>query len=495
MNATSVIVIGAGVGGLAAAIHLRRRGRSVTVVEKNSHAGGRCDRFSRDGHHFDAGPTLLVMPLLYESEFAALGAPASPRELLDLQRVDPTYHLVFDDGSRLALTSDMESLQAQLENFETGSFDGLLRYMQEGCRHYRLGMQKLVNRDFRHASEFFRLEHLPLLYQVKPLANHYRNMSAYFDDPRLKAAFTFQDVYMGLSPFEAPATFSMMPYTELAHGVWYPRGGMYSIVEALFGLALEAGVEFEFGTAVEQIEVNGTRARGVILADGRHLGADAVLANADLPYVYKDLLPVDGEAKRLERKRFSCSVISFFWGVDKPYEQLPPHTLFLADDYRANFDSIIRDLSLPDNPCLYVHAPARLDPSMAPEGQDTLIAIVPVGHMSENGDQDWAALRDRARQHVFRRLASLGITDLEDHIKFEVNYTPLSWRKRYNLMKGSTHGLCHNLTQLAYFRPDNKHARYHNLYFVGASTRPGTGLPTALVSGRLAAQRILDEIP
>jgi phytoene desaturase len=245
---------------------------------------------------------------------------------------------------------------------------------------------------------------------------------------------------------------------------------------------------------VEQIEVNGERARGVQLADDRCLRADAILANADLPYVYRDLLPPDGEYKRLARKRFSCSVISFFWGVDKTYGQLQPHTLFLAADYRENFDSIIRDLGLPVNPCLYIHAPTRLDTSMAPEGEDTLIAIVPVGHMSENGEQDWAAIRDQARQHVFRRLKTLGITDLEEHIKFEVNFTPLSWRKRYNLLKGSTHGLCHNLAQLAYFRPDNKHARYHNLYFVGASTRPGTGLPTAMVSGRLAAERIVDEL-
>jgi phytoene desaturase len=308
---------------------------------------------------------------------------------------------------------------------------------------------------------------------------------------------------MGLSPFEAPATFSMMPYTELAHGVWYPKGGMYSIVEVLMELAQRAGVEFVFDTPVERIEVNGDQAQSVILANGRYIKSDVVIANADLPYVYNNLLPQESEAKQLARKRFSCSVISFFWGVDKVYKQLNPHTLFLADDYRENFDSIIRDLDLPANPCLYVHAPARLDPSMAPEGQDTLIAIVPVGHISENGEQakhaaerqcgqDWAEIRDRARQQVFRRLRILGITDLESHLKFEVNYTPLSWRKRYNLMKGSTHGLCHNLAQLAYFRPRNQHSRYHNLYFVGASTHPGTGLPTAMVSGRLVAERIMD---
>jgi len=232
----------------------------------------------------------------------------------------------------------------------------------------------------------------------------------------------------------------------------------------------------------------------VILADDQRLTADAVLANADLPYVYQNLLPDENLSKPLERKRFSCSVISFFWGLDKPYPTLGPHTLFLAHDYRENFKSIIRDLSLPANPSLYIHAPTRLDPSMSPPGEDTLIAIVPVGHMSQNGEQDWGQIRDEARQHVFRRLASLGITDLDSHIKFETTFTPLSWRKRYNLMKGSTHGLCHNLTQLGYLRPHNKHPRYHNLYFAGASTHPGTGMPTAMVSGRLAAKRILDDL-
>jgi phytoene desaturase len=491
MKTKRVIVIGAGIGGITAAIHLAKHGLQVTVIEKNARPGGRCDRISRDGHHFDTGPTLLVMPLLYESEFAALGT--SIGEMLDLQRVDPTYHLVFDNGSQLALTSDMKFLQEQMEAIEQGSFQGFLRYIDEGKRHYHLSMEKLVYPDFRKATDFFKFGNLPLLHQVKPLVKHYANMSNYFDDPRLKSAFTFQDVYMGLSPFEAPATFSMMPYTELAHGVWYPKGGMYQIVEALMSLARQAGVDFVFEKTVERIDVNGKRTRGVVV-DGQRLAADAVLANADLPYVYQDLLPKDGLSEKLARKRYSCSVISFLWGVDRPYETLEPHTLFLADDYRENFESIIRDLDLPVNPSLYVHAPARLDPSMAPEGQDTLIAIVPVGHMSENGDQDWAAIRNQARQHVFRRLRLLGIHDLEEHIKFEMNLTPLSWRKRYNLAKGSTHGLCHNLTQLGYFRPDYQHPRYANLYFTGASTRPGTGLPSAMLSGRQSAQRIMDDL-
>ena len=488
----AVIVIGAGIGGIATATHLAKQGLQVTVVEKNKRPGGRCDRFSKDGHRFDTGPTLFVMPLVYETEFAALGVPM--HEMLDLQRVDPTYHLIFEDNSRLNLTSDMKRMQEQLDAMEPGGFKGFLRYMDEGYRHYHLAIEKLVNRDFRTASDFFSLDNLPLLYQLKPLAKHYDNMANYFDSPRLKAAFTFQDMYMGLSPFEAPATFSMMQYTEMAHGVWYPKGGMYQIVEALMEIARAADVDFEFGSAVEQIIVDGSKTTGVLLKDGRKLKAEAVVANADLPYVYQKLLPPNGAAQKLKRKRYSCSTISFFWGLDKPYPELPPHALFLADDYRGNFDSIINDLALPQNPSLYIHAPVRLDSSMAPPGEDTIIAIVPVGHLNESGGQNWRQIRNEARQAVFDRLVRLGIQDLEEHLKFEVNYTPLSWRKRYNLVKGATHGLGHTLTQLGYMRPRNRHADYHNLFFVGASTHPGTGAPTALVSARLTAMRLLEEL-
>jgi phytoene desaturase len=277
----------------------------------------------------------------------------------------------------------------------------------------------------------------------------------------------------------------MMSYTELAHGVWYPSGGMYSVVEALMTIARDAGVEFEFETTVERIEVNGTAARGVMLEGSRWLEADIIVANADLPYVYQNLLPDKDLAEEFNHRQFSCSVISFFWGVDKTYPALNLHTLFLADKYRENFDAINRQLPLPDKPSLYIHAPARFDPSCAPPGEDTLIAIVPVGHLDETEKPDVTAMRNEARQAVFTRLAALGMTDLEAHIKFEVNYTPLSWEQRYNLTKGATHGLSHTLTQLGYFRPQNRHPRYHNLYFVGASTHPGTGVPTALISARL----------
>jgi phytoene desaturase len=491
MNNPQVIVIGAGIGGITAATHLARRGCRVRVYEKNDQPGGRVDFIRHDGHSFDTGPTLLVMPLLYESEFQALGS--SIFQALDLVRVDPTYHLVFDDGSQLQLTSDLKILQAQLEEIEPGSTDGLLRYLEEGHRHYYQGIKGFVKQDFRTFLDFVNFRNLPLIFQVKPFTKHYRNMRRYFKNPRLKAVFTFQDVYMGLSPFDGPATFSLMPYSELAHGVYYPKGGMYTIVEALMGLARDAGVEFIFDEEVQKIHTAGNKVTGLASVEYPDLEADLILANADLPYTVGHLLPESGYSRRLERKRYSCSTISFFWAVDKTYHQLAPHTLFLADDYKANFESIIDNYTLPDNPSIYIHAPARLDPSMAPPGQDTLIGIAPVGHISGKDDQDWIELREKARQAIFKRLELLGISDLQDHIKFETSFIPPSWQARYNLAKGATHGLCHNLLQLGWFRPDFRHPRYKNLYFTGASTRPGTGLPTAMVSGRMAARRICED--
>lgn len=492
MTHGSVVVVGAGIGGLSAATHLARAGVGVTIVEKDPVPGGRCGRLVRDGHRFDTGPTLFVMPHLYESEFRALGV--AMRERLELRRVDPTYRLVFDDGAELSLTSDMGVMREQLEAVERGSFERLGRYLAAGERHYAIVAEKMVARDFRLPTDYLRIGALGLLLRDNPLANHYRRIAGYFSAPRLKSAFTFQDLYVGLSPYEAPAILSLMSYTELTHGVWYPRGGMYAVVETLVDLAREAGVEMRFGAEVSRIDVSPRRVSGVSLVDGSRLCADAVLVNADLPYVYDRLLPREAMADDLGRKRFSCSTVSFFWGLDRPFPTLPPHTLFLPDEYRATFDSIVRDHDLPANPSVYLHAPTSLDADGAPAGRDSLTAIVPVGHLRDDGGQDWDALRDRAREEVFRRLGRIGLDDLRPHIAFEEAYTPLTWARRHNLAKGATHGLAHTLGQMGWLRPSHRHRRYGNLYFAGASTHPGTGVPTAMASGRLAARRLLREV-
>jgi phytoene desaturase len=393
-------------------------------------------------------------------------------------------------------------MQVQLEAIEPDSFGGYLRYLYEGYRHYELALPHLVERSFNNLLDFCNFKNLLLLFKLKLLTRHYDHVGNYFNDPRLKAAFTFQDMYLSLSPYEAPATYSLLPYAELTGGVWFPLGGMGRIVDALTNIGEKRGVRFMYNTPVAQINVAGRQATGVTLAGGQQIQADMVIANADLPYVYRCLLPDDGMAKRLERKRYTCSTVTFYWGVDKPYPQLGPHTLFLGSHYRQSFDRILKDLTLPDEPSFYVHAPARVDPSLAPKDQDTLMVVVPVGHIddaavqswdAQDRAQNWDAVQKQARQFVLQRLAESGADDLDKHIKFEVSYTPPDWLSRYNLTKGSTLGLGHNLTQMGYLRPQNRHARYRNLYFVGSSTHPGNGVATVLVSARLTTERILQD--
>jgi phytoene desaturase len=481
---TSILVIGAGVGGIAVAGRLARKGYDVTVLEKNAVPGGRCNQIVQDGHRFDVGPSLFLLPQVYAQTYADLGEQIEDH--LDLKRIDPTYHIHFEDGSGLQLSADVNWMQEQLEAIEPGSFGGFLRYLAEGHHHLEIALDRFLTKNFYTLYDQVNPGNISLLAELKLLRRHYDNLGNYFRDEKLKAVFSFQDVYMGLSPYESPAAYSMLQYTELADGVWFPIGGMYRIVES-------HGARFVYESPVKQIVVKGNRATGVVLEDGSQMQADIVIANADLPYVYDQLLPDRGLARRMMNKQFTCSAIMFYWSVDKVYPQLAHHTLFLSGDYRASSDRIFHDHTLPESPSFYIHVPNRTDPSAAPAGRDTLMGLVPVGCLYEELNQDFEALRARAKETIFRRLTKLGITDLEAHITHEVSYTPYDWREQFSLARGATFGLKHNISQLGYLRPHNRHSRYKNLYFCGASTHPGTGVPIAFLGAGLIEERILKE--
>ncbi len=492
MQKPTALVIGAGIGGIATAARLAKIGCDVTVVEKNETPGGRCNQIIHDGHRFDTGPTLFLMPEVWEETFAALGEKLSDH--LDLRRIDPTYKVYFDDGLQLELTSNIGAMQTQLEKVEKTAFTGFLNYIAEGGKHYKMSLEKFVGRNFYSLFQYFSPGNLPLLFQLKALKKHYANTGRFFKDERLKAAFTFQNMYLGLSPYDAPATYSLLQYTELAEGVWYPMGGMYAGIQALVRIAENLGVKFIYNAPVKKLNVEGSKVTGAVLEDGREFKTDIFVGNADLPYIYKELLPKNQEAERLENKLYTCSTIMFYWGVDKPYPEIAHHNVFLGGDYKASFDQIFQDHTLPEMPSFYVHAPARTDPAAAPAGQETLYVLVPVGHLDPRSEQDWDALIERARDTVLKRLAKeMGAEDLKEHIKFEIVYQPKVWKERFNLEKGAAFGLSHNFWQVGYLRPQNRHKQYKNLYFTGASTHPGTGLPIVLLSARLTTERILEE--
>lgn len=488
----SAVIIGAGIGGIATAIYLAKNGYNVNVYEKNLAPGGRCGQLIRDGHRFDLGATMLMMPGIYRQVFESLGIP--PFENNDIKPLEDLYKIYFDNNEVIAFSPDENKMKIQLEKIEPGSFKKSQKYVSDGYEIFQLGINKLIGRNFDNLFQFANFKNIGMLIKLKTYISNYRYVKRFFRHPHLRMAYTFQNIYVGQSPFNSPALFSMVPAAELTEGSFFPEGGMFSIVERLLSEAKSSGVLFHYNKPVKNIRVNCKKAESVILDDGSEIKADIIVANADLPYVYRKLLPDRAKSKRLDSMKYSCSAICYHWGLDKVYPQLGHHSVFLSDGFREGLDRIFKDKSVSDHPSFYVHAPARTDPSAAPQNQDTLSVIVGAGHMDKKKKQDWDDMKKKTRTAVIQRLKQLGLEDLDDHIKFEICYTPENWESACNISRGSVFGsLAHNIFQMGYFRPHNNHSRYKNLFFVGGSTHPGNGIPNVLLSAKLTAERILNK--
>mgnify|MGYP000228347775 FL=1 len=490
-----IIVIGAGLGGLAVAARLARAGYRVTVFEKQDRPGGRSGVIRHNGFHFDTGPTLYLMPEVFEQTFAELGRRRE--DYYPLFKVNPNYRIHFHDGDSILLQTDMTALQNEMERFEPGVFPRCLKFLAEGNMAYNVSLQKFLGRNFHSLFEFFAPAHLPLMFQLRVLKKHYAETSKYFESDKLRRAMTFQTMYLGSSPFDSLATYTLLQYTEMVRGIYFPQGGIYAVIEAFERILAEEGAELVCNSPVREIVLDGMTAKGVILEDGTRVDGDAVVANADLPYVYDRLLP-HPEARKyaevLKRKKYTSSAVMFYWGIDRRLEKELPvhHNIFLAEDYQGSFEQIFREYRAPVDPSFYVSAPTRTDPSYAPEGKESLVVLVPVGHLEEGVETDWQQQTAQIKAHVLRRLAQLaGVRDLEKHIEYEAVYTPRYYRDALNLMKGSAFSLAHNFLQVGYFRPHNKADKFANLYFTGGATHPGTGLPIVLISAKLTAERVV----
>jgi len=486
------VIIGAGIGGIATAAFLAQNGYTVEVYEKNANPGGRCGQMIQEGHRFDLGATILLMPSLYKQVLSELGIDLEKD--LETTSLEPVYKLFFSDDSDFAFTRDAEKMKEQLESIEPGSFPKYQKYVKEGYEYFNLSMNDLLGKNFDHLFQFVNLKSMRLLLKLKTYLYHTDYIQRYFNDPHLRMAFTFQNIYVGQNPYEAPAFFSMLPGAEIAEGALFPKGGMHRIVEKLLETATERGVKFQYKKPVAKIILNGNKTEGILLEDGSRIEADLVIANADLPYIYRELLPDKRKANQLKKKKYSCSAIVFHWGVDKVYPQLDHHSVFLNDPYKEGLEKIFKEKSLSDNPSFYIHAPVRTDKSAAPENQDTISVVVPVAHLDEKYDQDWKKLKQMTREAVIRRLEEAGLEDIEEHIKFEVCYLPKTWESSCNVTRGSVFGsLSHSIFQMGYFRPHNQHKKYKNLYFAGGSTHPGNGVPLVLLGAKLTTERILKD--
>jgi phytoene desaturase len=488
----SVIIIGAGIGGIATAAYLAKNGYEVNVYEKNSFPGGRCGQIIRDGHRFDIGATILLMPSIYKIVFESLGLKFE--DCFELKRLPSIYKIYFENDGQLTFSTDNNQMKMQLEKIEPGSFNRFQKYISNGYKYFQDALTNLLARNFYSISEFATFKNFLLLIRLKTYIKHHKYVSKYFKNANLRKAFTFQNIYVGQNPYQAPALFAMLPATELMEGTLFPIGGMHRIVEKLADTAIDSGVKFHYNKSVVRIEISKNRATGILLADGTAVCADIIVVNADLPYAYRELLPDRKPSLRIDSKKYACSAIVFHWGLNKAFPQFEHHCVFLSGDYRRNLDMIFRQKSFSDKPSFYIHAPVRTDPSAAPPDEDTLSVIVPVGHVDKNYNQDWEHLKNIARSEVINRLKELGIEDFEKYIKFEICYPPKAWENMYNISRGSVFGsLNHSIFQMGYFRPHNRHNLYRNLFFVGGSTHPGNGVPLVLLSAKLTSERIIKE--
>jgi phytoene desaturase len=429
-----------------------------------------------------------MMPGVYKEIFSAVGL--NMNEELKLSRIDPIYRIKFPGEKEIFFTSDLAAMQAQFEKLETGSYGRFLKLLNIGYNIYKKSM-RLIDRNYFKFFDFTLLKYPFLLFRYKAFHKHYKYISRFFKSEELRALFTFQNLYLGQNPLAASGMYTFLPFMEISDGVFFPEGGMHRVAERLLSHAEDNGVKVFLSSPVSKIEVNQGQATGVRLEDGSFHPADIVVSNADLPYVYTNLLPGNRKAKRLNKMKYSCSAFVFHWGIDKVYEQLKQHNVYVSAKHMESCKAIFKDNSFAEEPSIYVHSPIRSDKTAAPENQDSITAIVHTGNLDEKQEYNWEEKKDQARSAILRRFEEEGLTDFEKHIKFEVCFTPAMWKSEFNLTRGGTFGsLAHNLLQMGFLRPDNHHKKYKNLYFVGGSTQPGSGMPLSLLSAKLVSERI-----
>jgi len=489
-----VVIIGAGMGGLAAALRLQAHGFDVTVLEKQPRPGGRSSVIEECGFRVDTGPTILVMKDAFEDTYRAIGENLNER--VEFVRLDPNYRIYYHDDTHLDLYSDPAKLAEEVEHVAPGSGAQLARFMADSAAKYALGMA-FVERNYTQITDLANPVALRRLLQTRAYQNLYRQVArAFGGSDKLAKAFSFHSMFLGLSPFEALAMYSLITYADLALGMWYPLGGIYRIVEDMLHLAQQMGVTVRTNAPVEQICIEAGRVRGVRLASGEEVPADIVVSNADLPYTYRHLVAPEHRRSypdaRLERMDYACSGYLLYLGVDRTYPHLQHQALYFSEDYRANLDAIFRTRTLPDAPSFHLNVPTVTDPSLAPPGHSLLYVLAPMPNLTAG--IDWEAAAPVVREKLLAQLERIVDPDIREHIVWERDYRPTDFLHDFNAAHGTAFGsLSHGFFQSAYFRPHNKAPDVDGLYFVGQGTYPGIGLPMVHISSRLVTERILEE--
>lgn len=480
-----VAIVGGGVGGLAAASRLAHAGYQVTLIEQFDHLGGRVAQIQREGFRFDTGPTLLMMLDPLEKLFRDLH-----RRLEDyLQPIllQPSYRVFYADGLRFDSSPCIATMVREIaQKFSPSEVPGYLRLMADLSAMLHEVTPAFVRRNYRSLTDLLGVKQIHLLLKHRLLANLYRRIGRYVREPRLRMLFTFQTMYLGLSPLQAPWVYAILTYMESGEGIWFPRGGMYQLVCALERLAREEGVQIRTGQRVEQVLIEGGRARGVRLHDGEVLPADIVVLNADVPTAYRLLLPPTHASKRAWRN--SCSALVYCVGYDGQLPDLLHHNVHFCSDFERNLEEIFVHKVVPREPSFYTCLSVRSQPSDAPSGSENLYVLVPVPNRS---GEDAEGAAEQVLHTVFSRLER-EVNLQRGKVRFVERLTPAHW-EMLGLWQGAAFGLSHDFFQSTVFRPSNR-APFAGVYFVGASTVPGNGIPMVLISAELLQQRLEQDV-
>jgi phytoene desaturase len=487
----SVIVVGAGPGGLASAILLATAGVKVKVLERMPVAGGRTSTLQMAGFQFDLGPTFFLYPRVLEEIFAAAGA--NLHEEVQLVRLDPQYRIIFGAGGELNATPDIARMERQIAAIAPGDATGFGRFLQENRAKLErmlpclenpfLGWQDLLNTRM--------LKTLPIL---RPHQSMDTYLSRFFRDPRIRLAFSFQSKYLGMSPFRCPSLFSILSFLEYEYGVFHPIGGCAAVTAAMVRIAQRLGVEIALDQPVEEILFAGRRAVGVRTREGVSR-ADALIVNADFARAMSRLVPDRLRRcwtdRKIARKKFSCSTFMMYLGVEGTFD-LPHHNIHIAADYARNLDEIENQHVLSGDPSFYVQNAVVTDPTLAPRGMSALYVLTPVTHQHPN--VNWELERDKFRALVLKQIAKAGFVDVEQRIRCERVITPADWDQQYEIHKGATFNLAHSLDQMLHLRPHNRFQDLEGVYLVGGGTHPGSGLPVIFESARISTRLLLSDL-
>ncbi|WP_433299796.1 phytoene desaturase family protein [Actinoplanes sp. CA-030573] len=478
-----VVVVGAGLGGLACALHLAAAGRQVTVVEREPIPGGRAGRLSLQGYEFDTGPTVLTMPSLIEEPLAAVGERLA--DWLELEPLDPAYRAYYPDGSTLDVRTDTVRMAAEISRVcGPREADGYLRFVDFARKLWLLERDHFIGRNLDTPLDLVNLNLLKLL-GMGGFRRLHGKVASFLRDPRTQRIFSFQAMYAGLAPHDALAIYAVIAYLDSVAGVYHPKGGMHAVPRALAGAAEKHGVVFRYETTVTSVETANGRATGVITADGERIPADVVVLNPDLPVADRELLPPRRRSRSLQ---FSPSCVVLHVGSRQAYGKIAHHNIHFGTHWKRTFDEVIRDGLLMSDPSLLVTNPTFTDPSAAPEGRQTYYVLAPTPNLSV-GPMDWKTMGQRYADSLIRTLEARGYVGFGDGVEVMRIVTPADWEAQ-GMAAGTPFAAAHTFSQTGPFRPSNLHPVFPNVVFTGSGTQPGVGVPMVLISGKLAASRV-----